>query len=117
MASGLAAAALASLTCRLALDEVHVSQQTDGIVRGAGILAALTLLSRVLGLVRDALCAALFGAGVTWDAFSFAFRVPNMLRRLLGEGALSAAFVPIFTRRLECGDSAEAERLAHKVLP
>jgi putative peptidoglycan lipid II flippase len=94
---------------------VHVSQQTDGIVRGAGILAALTLLSRVLGLVRDVLCAALFGAGVTWDAFSFAFRVPNTLRRLLGEGALSAAFVPIFTARLESEDPGSAARMAGRV--
>jgi len=92
-----------------------VPQQSDGIVKGAGVVAALTLLSRVLGLVRDAACAALFGAGVTWDAFSFAFRVPNLLRRLLGEGALSAAFVPVFSGRLELGQREQAARLAGRV--
>jgi len=92
-----------------------VPQQTDGIMRGAGILAAFTFLSRVLGLVRDALSAALFGAGATWDAFSFAFRVPNMLRRLLGEGALSAAFIPMFAGRLEAGDREGAAALAGRI--
>lgn len=58
-------------------------------------------MSRVLGLTRDILCASVFGTGMVWDAFAVAFRVPNLFRRLFGEGALTAAFVPVFTEYLE----------------
>lgn len=92
-----------------------MSDKNDSIVRGAAVISGLTLLSRLLGLVRDCVCAAVFGAGATWDAFSFAFRVPNLARRLLGEGALSAAFVPIFSARLEARGPQEAARLAGRV--
>lgn len=66
-------------------------------------MAGSTLLSRVLGMFRDIASAALFGAGPVWDAFSIGFRIPNLARRLFGEGALSAAFLPVFTRVLERG--------------
>jgi putative peptidoglycan lipid II flippase len=66
------------------------------IVRRAGIVAAGTLTSRILGAVRDAVVAAVFALGAT-DAFWLAFTIPNALRVLLGEGAVSAAFVPVFT--------------------
>ena len=56
--------------------------------------------SRVLGLVRDQVLAALFGAGNEMDAFIVAFRIPNLVRDLFAEGAMSAAFVPTFTRHL-----------------
>ncbi len=92
-----------------------MARQHDSVVRRAGVISALTLLSRVLGVVRDAACAAVFGAGLTWDAFSFAFRVPNLFRRLFGEGALSAAFIPLFTERLASGDRAETQLLANRV--
>ena len=55
----------------------------------------MTLVSRVLGFVRDATIAAVFGAGAATDAFFVAFRIPNLLRRLFAEGAFSQAFVPI----------------------
>ncbi len=67
------------------------------VARDAGRVGAATMLSRVLGLVRDQLMAALFGAGFASDAFNIAFRVPNMLRDLFAEGAMSAAFIPTFT--------------------
>jgi putative peptidoglycan lipid II flippase len=67
-----------------------------GIVTSASLVSACTLLSRVLGMVRDILCASLFGATAAWDAFAIAWRVPNLFRRLLGEGALSSAFIPTF---------------------
>ena len=67
-------------------------------VRSVGLL---TLLSRVLGLVRDGVMAMQFGNGAISDAFSIAFRVPNMARQIFGEGALSTAFLPIFIRDLE----------------
>ncbi|MDP6044567.1 MAG: lipid II flippase MurJ, partial [Phycisphaerae bacterium] len=63
--------------------------------RGATIIAALTMLSRVFGLVREAAISAL-GATKTMGAFRVAFSIPNLFRRLFGEGAASAAFVPIF---------------------
>ena len=66
------------------------------IVRRAGVLATGTLLSRILGAVRDAIVAAVFALAAT-DAFWLAFTIPNALRVLLGEGAVSAAFVPVFT--------------------
>lgn len=82
-----------------------------GIHRSIGLVSVCTLLSRVLGLARDILSAQAFGVGVTWSAFSVAWRVPNLFRRLFGEGALSAAFIPVFTDYLETKDRAEAWRL------
>jgi len=74
--------------------------EPGGIARAAGVVSGATLLSRVLGFVRDLIIARTFGAGTTTDAFFAAFRLPNMLRELLGEGALSAAFIPVFTESL-----------------
>lgn len=66
------------------------------ILKSSGAMAAATLLSRVLGLVREQVYAWFMGDGAVASAFKFAYQVPNLLRRLLGEGALTAAFVPIF---------------------
>jgi len=92
-----------------------MARRQDGFVRGAGVIAALTLVSRLLGLARDCACAAFFGVGMVWDAFSFAFRIPNLFRRLFGEGALSAAFVPAFTEHLELRSREEAWQLAARI--
>src|SRR5262245_20088927 len=67
------------------------------VVRALGSISAATLASRVLGFVRDMVVALVFGAGPVTDAFFVAFRIPNILRRLLAEGALSTALVPVFT--------------------
>jgi putative peptidoglycan lipid II flippase len=64
--------------------------------KAAGIVMSLTLASRMLGYVRDMLIAWSFGAGIYADAFVVAFRLPNMFRRLVGEGALGMAFIPVF---------------------
>jgi putative peptidoglycan lipid II flippase len=72
--------------------------QVRQIASAAGVVGMATLLSRALGFVRDMAFAWLFGAGMMADAFFVAFRIPSTLRELLGEGALSAAFVPAFTR-------------------
>jgi len=61
-------------------------------------VSSLTLLSRLTGLTRDAVCSRLFGAGPVWSAFAFAFLLPNLFRRLFGEGALAAAFLPEYSR-------------------
>jgi len=67
------------------------------VVRALGSIGSATLVSRVLGFARDMVVALAFGAGGVTDAFFVAFRIPNMLRRLLGEGALSTAVIPVFT--------------------
>ena len=76
------------------------SPQTTRLAKSAGIVGAATLTSRLLGLVRDQVLAYLFGAGNAMDAFNVAYRIPNLMRDLFAEGAMSAAFVPTFTRRL-----------------
>jgi len=82
------------------------------IARAAGLVGALTVLSRITGLVRDVVIGYLFGAGMAADAFFVAYRIPNLLRRLVGEGAATAAFVPVFTGYLTTRPRAEADRVA-----
>ncbi len=72
--------------------------ETNRLMRSAGAVGALTLLSRIFGLLRMAAITALLGTGSAADAWAIAFMLPNSLRRLVGEGNISAAFVPIFTR-------------------
>jgi putative peptidoglycan lipid II flippase len=86
------------------------------LVRSAGVTGVATLGSRVLGLVRDQVLASLFGAGNDMDAFIVAFRIPNLVRDLFAEGAMSAAFVPTFTRHLTLRGKADAWRLGNNVL-
>lgn len=71
------------------------------ISRRAGIFSFFTLISRILGLIRDAVVAYFFGTKAVADAFYVAFRIPNLLRRLLAEGSLTMAFVPVFTEYLK----------------
>ncbi len=66
------------------------------LLRAAARISGLTMLSRITGLARDLLIARVFGAGAEMDAFTVAFRIPNLLRRLFAEGAFAQAFVPIF---------------------
>ena len=66
------------------------------LLKALATVSGMTLISRVLGLVRDVLIARIFGAGIATDAFFVAFRIPNLLRRVFAEGAFSQAFVPIF---------------------
>ncbi len=79
-------------------------------VLSAGKLSLGTMLSRVLGVGRDMARAYLFGTGIAADAFTVAFRLPNMLRALFAEGALSAAFVPVLTEAMERGEEGEWKR-------
>ncbi|MFT8308343.1 murein biosynthesis integral membrane protein MurJ [Acetobacter malorum] len=75
-----------------------------------------TMLSRILGLVRDQLLAAFMGAGALQDAYQVAFRLPNMFRRLFGEGAFNAAFVPLFSSVLTKEGEEEARTFARRAL-
>jgi putative peptidoglycan lipid II flippase len=86
------------------------------IASAAGVVGAATLASRVLGFVRDMAIAWLFGAGMAADAFFAAFRIPSTLRELLGEGALSAAFIPAFTRTAARDGRPAAWALASRVM-
>ena len=85
------------------------------ILRSTAVVGGMTWISRLAGVPREMLMAWLFGAGLAKSAFNIAFRIPNLFRRLFGEGALSAAFVPIFTEILEREGQAAANRLASRV--
>jgi putative peptidoglycan lipid II flippase len=90
--------------------------RTPVLARSAGITGAATLTSRILGLARDQVLAAFFGAGSDMDAFVVAFRIPNLVRDLFAEGAMSAAFVPTFTRRLTLHGKDDAWHLANNLI-
>jgi len=91
-------------------------QDDRGLVRAAGSIGLMTALSRIAGYARDNLQATLLGAASSSDAFIIAFRIPNLLRRLLAEGALTSAFVPTFTRYMKHGDRQAMWRFAASVL-
>src|SRR5687768_2666682 len=67
----------------------------------ARLISGLTLISRFLGVARESLAAKYFGAGIVASAFAVAFTIPNLFRRLFGEGALSAAFIPLYAKAIK----------------
>ena len=83
--------------------------------KAAGIIGIAVMCSRLLGLLREQIFAALFGGGMAMDAFTAAFRIPNLLRDLFAEGALSTAFVTTFSKTIARGGDQDAWRLANKV--
>jgi len=89
--------------------------QSERVFRSAGVASAAVLTSRVSGLVREGAMARMFGAGSAYDAFLIGFRIPNLARDLFAEGALSAAFVPIFVEYLQNKGKEEAAHLANLV--
>ena len=86
------------------------------MLRGFFTVGAWTMVSRILGLIRDQILAATMGAGTVADAFYVAFRLPNLFRRLFGEGAFNAAFVPLFTGLLANEGPAVARRFAQEAM-
>ncbi len=86
------------------------------LIRSIATVGGYTGISRVLGFIRDILIAQVAGTGMVADAFFVAFRLPNLFRRLFGEGAFNAAFVPLFARRLEEGGKAAARVFAEETL-
>jgi putative peptidoglycan lipid II flippase len=87
------------------------------LARSLGSVGGLTLVSRILALVRDTLQASYVGAGFASDAFFVAFRLPNMFRALFAEGAFSAAFIPMFNRKVgEADDVNPGLRFAEQTL-
>ncbi len=92
------------------------ASETMKLYRSFVTVGGLTLLSRVLGFVRDILFAWAFGAGWVADAFNVAFRFPNLFRRLFGEGAFNSAFLPLFAKELEGNGREAARRFAEEAL-
>jgi putative peptidoglycan lipid II flippase len=84
------------------------------LLRSTGTVGAWTLLSRILGLVRDVVFARLFGASLVMDAFFVAFRIPNIFRRFFAEGAFSQAFVPVFAEYEHAGDHNQVRELVSR---
>ena len=71
------------------------------LLASASVIGSLTMVSRLLGMVRTMIAASIFGRGLAMDAFVIAFTIPNLFRRLLGEGALTSAFLPVYSHTLE----------------
>src|SRR5436305_746552 len=90
-------------------------QQQRASTRATGVVGIAILCSRVLGLIREQIFAGLFGAGRNLDAFLMAFRLPNLLRDLFAEGALSTAFITTFSRKIATEGDESAWRLGNKV--
>jgi len=86
------------------------------LVRSAMTVGGMTMVSRVLGFIRDILIAGVLGTGPIADAFFVAFKFPNLFRRLFAEGAFNSAFVPLFAKRLEGEGEASAKRFAEEAL-
>jgi putative peptidoglycan lipid II flippase len=86
------------------------------LYRSFATVGGLTMVSRVLGFVRDILIAAVLGTGLVADAFFVAFRLPNLFRRLFAEGAFNSAFVPLFAKTLEGEGRPAAKRFAEDAL-
>ena len=91
-------------------------KENKRIFKAAGIISLFTLLSRILGYVRDMVMAYFFGSGLITDAFIAAYRLPNLLRRLFAEGSLVVSFVPVFSDYYENKGEDEAFKLAGSAL-
>lgn len=86
------------------------------LFKATGTIGGLTMVSRIAGFMREMLMSRILGAGIYTDAFYVAFRLPNTFRRLFGEGAFSAGFVPLYSQRLQSGGEQEAKTFSEEVL-
>jgi putative peptidoglycan lipid II flippase len=91
----------------------HNESENMRVARAAGVVGLATGLSRIFGFIRDVVVARFFGAGMATDAFFVAFRIPNILRRLLAEGSLTVSFVPVFMEYLKRESRKDALELAN----
>jgi len=96
-------------------DPQNVSESAPALLRSSAIVGSMTMLSRVLGLVRDIVIAGFVGASANADAFFVAFKIPNFLRRLFAEGAFAQAFVPVLADYKEEGSVAAVKALVNRV--
>ena len=92
--------------------EEDSSHSGRGVARASGVVSGMTLVSRVLGMIRDITISTFFGAGTATDAFFVAFKVPNLLRRLVAEGSLATAFVPVFMEEKARSEDASKQAFA-----
>lgn len=92
-----------------------VKTKHEPILRSVAVVGSMTGVSRILGLVREWLMAYFFGTSLQKSAFDVAFRIPNLFRRLFGEGALSAAFIPVYAATLKNEGPEVANRLASRI--
>lgn len=98
-------------------DTVEGQNKGMNLYAAVGSIGGLTMVSRVVGFVREMVVARVLGASAAADVFTLAFLIPNLFRRLFGEGAFSAGFVPLFSQRLkDDGDTSEARGFAEEVL-
>jgi putative peptidoglycan lipid II flippase len=97
-------------------DSDRPSNAQPGTARSAFFVGSGILISRIVGLIRQRIFAHYFGTSAAGDAFSAAFRIPNFLQNIFGEGALSASFIPVYAKLLAADDEAEASRVANAVL-
>src|SRR5436190_5638192 len=86
------------------------------LLKSASLISAFTILSRIFGYLRDSRIAFVLGAGTAADAYTTAYRIPNLLRRLVGEGAVSAAFIPVFSRYIVDSKEDEGWEFANTML-
>jgi putative peptidoglycan lipid II flippase len=91
------------------------SPTSPGLLRSSAVVGSMTMLSRVLGLIRDIVIAGFIGASANADAFFVAFKIPNFLRRLFAEGAFAQAFVPVLSDYKELGSFAAVQQLVNRV--
>ena len=98
------------------MSNLHRKGSEERVTRSAAVVSLATMTSRILGYIRDMLLAYSFGAGGVQTAFIIAFRIPNILRRLLGEGTLSAAFIPVFTQSLVKEGADKAWQVASSII-
>src|ERR1700735_5105045 len=97
-------------------DATHADRKTERLnTKAARIITLAVMCSRILGLARELIFLGLFGGAAAMDAFIAAFRIPNLLRDLFAEGALSTAFVTTFSKTIARGGDEAAWRLANKV--
>ena len=92
------------------------SEGGESTGRAAFMVGAGILISRIIGVIRQRIFGYYFGASLAADAFSAAFRIPNFLQNVFGEGALSASFIPVYANLLARKDEREASRVASAVL-
>src|SRR3954463_12246147 len=84
-----------------AQSQEQASADNKTFVSHAKLIGGLTFVSRVLGMARESVASYFFGAGAIWSAFTVAFTIPNLFRKLFGEGALSAAFIPLYAQEVK----------------
>ena len=94
--------------------ETPTQLKSSSLLRSSAVVSVMTLLSRILGMVRDMVVASYFGSSASADAFFVAFKIPNFLRRLFAEGAFAQAFVPVLSEYREKRSFADVKQLVDR---